>query len=79
MLLEDAFDIFQQNYCLHNLIRHDDCLVYKLSHIHFGYSEKEAEEAQKLIDHLGLPLKARSNATNGFFKDSIVIEPKDGV
>jgi len=43
--------------------------------IPFGYSEKMTKEINDKIKELELPLIAKSNARNGIFKDSIIVEP----
>lgn len=51
----------------------EDSLLYHS--IPFGYSEQMTKEINDKIKELELPLIAKSNARNGIFKDSIIIEP----
>lgn len=51
----------------------EDCLVY--TKVPIGHAESMTKEINDKIKELDLPLIAKSNAKNGIFKDSILIEP----
>lgn len=51
----------------------DDFMLYHS--IPIGYVESMTKEINDKIKELGLPLIAKSNASNQIFKDSIIIEP----
>lgn len=51
----------------------EDSLLYY--NVPVGHAESMTKEINDKIKELGLPLIAKSNATNSIFKDSIIIEP----
>lgn len=51
----------------------DDSMLYY--NVPFGHAESMTKEINEKIKELNLPLIAKSNARNGIFKDSIIIEP----
>lgn len=51
----------------------EDSMLYHS--IPIGYCESMTKEINDKIKELNLPLIAKSNAKNGIFKDSIIIEP----
>lgn len=53
----------------------EDCMIYY--NVPFGHAESMTKEINDKIKELGLPLIAKSNATNQIFKDSILITPTE--
>jgi hypothetical protein len=51
----------------------EDSLLYY--NVPIGHAELMTKEINDKIKELGLPLIAKSNASNQIFKDSIIIEP----
>lgn len=53
----------------------EDSMLYY--NVPFGHAESMTKEINDKIKELGLPLIAKSNASNQIFKDSILIIPTD--
>ena len=51
----------------------EDCMLYHS--VPIGFINQMTEEINNKIKELELPLIAKSNASNGIFKDTILIEP----
>ena len=51
----------------------EDSLLYY--NVPIGHAESMTKEINDKIKELGLPLIAKSNASNQIFKDSIIVEP----
>lgn len=64
---ERQLETFRKAYRSIRVMVYDDCMVYNTAH---GFARKAAQEANKLIAFLGLPLTATATAyyTNDTFK-----------
>ena len=73
--LDVIFNKLYTNLPYTKVLSFEDCLVY--TKIPFGHAESMTKEINDKIKELGLPLIAKSNASNSIFKDSILITPTD--